>query len=156
MGAWNYGTSDYVTVGIQPYDYEETKDYPEDYNIYEDDYNNAKTIMDKYSVENLEYFDVTLEDGYYEGFYLNIEFNRCYFDRASEERTEAQKEITKIKKMLIDLIDVGLCVLHPGWCTAYLNYEDSIKEIGGAIKTMRNDVKNTLTVNQYFKERKVA
>ena len=115
MGSINYGSSKFITLGIKPYDFEDTKKYilenlcdfeyfdgdPENvtdeevYNEinvnYEADYENAACILKKYDFECLE---VSIEPGYYEGLYIDIRFTWLYFDDIQGKRS-AQKELTK-------------------------------------------------------------
>lgn len=154
MGVINYGTSDYITLGLKPYDYSlftnengET-DWEEMELCYESDRENAEFIIDKYS---FWYFHVALKSGYYEGFYLDIEFNFPAFFDNWEERKEAQKEVTLLKKCLLELAGVGLVQCFPGWCTGYKDYTGTAKAIPGAIKAMRADVAETPTCRQYNK-----
>lgn len=39
-----------------------------------------------------------------------------------------------------EICELGCCVVHPGWCTAYLDLEDSIKEIKSAKQEMVDDL----------------
>lgn len=177
MGTINYRTSDYITLGLNPvsgYDLEKDKEiieaakenaiendieydndflegYARDeaYIINETDYYNAKYVFEKYS---FYYFHITMESGYYEGFSFNIEpnFGLCY-DNYLEKR-EAQKEVTEIKKMMMELAGIGVVSVYPGWCTGYADYEGTIQDINKAIKEMRSDIKMTPTYNQYMRE----
>lgn len=152
MGAINYMTSDYVTLG-----YDLSYDYENDFETYEDaqeykelDIEDMRfTIGDILAKYDFWYYHITILPGYYEGFSINIECNfgitwdDCYQKKA------AQKEITQIKKFLLECIENGLCVVYPGWCTRYLNKSDSTKEINKAIKELRQEAKNTPTWAQY-------
>lgn len=165
MGTINYMTSDYITMGIKPYSevtWENDPDFMKEAQeeaeysgvsmeewingyiqmCYEDDAINARDIIEKY---NLYYFNVKIELGYYEGLSIMIEnnFGYCY-DDAGEKR-EAQREITRIKKMLQELAGVGFVSCYPGWCTGYQDYKGTIEDIDEAIKEMRIEVKNTPT-----------
>ena len=147
MGTINYKTSDFITIGYNCnfIDYED-----ECYiDIIEDYYNQVKWALDK---ENFYYFHIALEPGYYEGFSINIEnnFGICYDDYL--DKKEAQKEITRIRTFLTTCInDFECCVVYPGWCTTYEDYENSWKKINDAIKEMRQTVKNTPTWRNYQK-----
>ena len=171
MGAINYFTSDYITLGIKLYDIddfksdkefmqemeEETKEYGGtlDDNIYsyidecyECDRENVETILNKY---DFTYYHIAIKPGYYEGFTLDIENNYgIYFDSYTDRR-ESMKELTQLQKMLIDCAGVGLVTCFPGWCTGYASgYIETVKDIKKAIKEMRQEVKTTPTYNQYF------
>ena len=172
MGAVNYFTSDYITLGVKPYDathFENNVDFMEeareqiakyggnidDYirehitHCYGDDMDNVSFILKKY---NFYYFRVTIEWGYYEGFTLRIH-NDCdvYFDDWKDKR-DAQKELTKLKKCLLECAGIGLVQCSPGWCTSYNDYKGTCKAIEAAIKDMREEVRNTPTWRQYEKE----
>ena len=148
MGTINYKTSDFITIGYncEFIDYEDIF-----YNdIIEDYYNQVKWTLDK---ENFYYFRITLEPGYYEGFSINIEnnFAICYDDYL--DKKEAQKEITRIRAFLATCInDFECCVVHPGWCTTYEDYENSWIKLNEAIKEMRETVKNTPTYYNYIRK----
>lgn len=160
MGTINFKTSEFITLGLKPFDVDDyLKDLdfrswceesgldPEEevYNQIEEDYKadyeNCKSILEKY---DFRFFNLSLEWGYYESFSLNIEFNVWVFEDY-EQKKEAQKEITKIKACLLELIDNGLTACSPGWCTSYYSREESKKLIPGAIKDMRKAVKETQT-----------
>lgn len=95
MGAVNYFTSDYITMGLRPYDSLELEndlefmeemqtqvneyggtienaitEYIED--CYNCDYENIKTELEKH---NFYYYHIAIKPGYYEGFTLDIENN---------------------------------------------------------------------------------
>ena len=152
MGTINYKTSDYITIGLKPYDSDDfidengDIDYDEMSSCYEADYDNIKYLLDKY---NFYYYHITIEPGYYEGFSIDIEnnFGLCHYDY--ESKREAQKEITQIKQFLIDCVNTGLRKVSPGWCTAYYNHDESIKAISEAIKEMREEVRTTPTDRTY-------
>lgn len=169
MGAVNYFTSDYITMGIRPYDpWELEKDsefmeeirqecekyggtiedtianYIEDY--YSCDYDNIKTELGKHS---FYYYHITIKPGYYEGFTLNIENNFPIALDSWEDRRNANKEITEIKQFLIECAGSGLVQCSPGWCTWYNDYKGTIKAIKATIKEMRNELHTIPTITQY-------
>ena len=145
MGAINYETSDFVTIGYNcnNIDYDESC-----YNDFiQDCYEQIEHLLKK---ENFYFFHISLEPGYYEGFSINIEFNFSICFDGWEDKKEAQKEITKIRAFLVNCInDFECCVVHPGWCTGYENYENSWKQLNAAIKEMRETVKTTPTWKNY-------
>lgn len=172
MGAINYMTSSYITMGIEPYsayDLENDSDFMdalrdeineyggtiddalESYiqTSYEADEMNIEFILEKYS---FDYFHVTIKPGYYEGFTLDIENNYPVAFDGWEDKRAAQREITSLKKCLLECAGVGMVECWPGWCTKYNNYKGTCKAIGAAIKAMRDDVKNTPTMRQYERE----
>lgn len=152
MGAINYGTSDYITMGMQPLQVQELEnnfDFADSY--MEDIYGAAENELNKY---DFYYYNVTLKSGYYEGFYLNIENNfDLYYDNW-EDKKEALKEITQLKKFLIALANLGMVSCHPGWCTAYLNHSETLENIKETIKAMKDEVKYIPTWTQYKRRNK--
>ena len=177
MGTINYRTSDYITMGLNPcqgYDLEndpnfieELKEYARDNNIdfdsmditeecqdyahmvNEDDYYNIKSILDKYS---FYYYHITINSGYYEGFYLDIENNYGICYDSYEDKKDVQKEITQIKTMLTEMAGCGLVQVYPGWCTGYEDYKGTIKGIKAAIKEMREEVRAIPTWTTYERQ----
>ena len=149
MGAINYGTSKYITIGLKPYNYDdymtETEDI--DYELmqmdYETDRENIEYILDKY---NLNFFNVSIKFGYYEGFYLDINANFDFYNW--QDKKDALKEATQLKNMLIECCGVGLCEVHPGWCTAYMPYKESINNIKAAVWHIKEEIKRTETFLQ--------
>ena len=160
MGAINYMTSEYVTVGLKPFDFYDIKDEMLDFiandtsgywggldltddevysemNERTEDYFNA---VDSFvSEHNFENFDVNIDSGYYEGFSINIK-NNMYFTEETD-KDYARKEAKDLCEMLKELVNAyGLCVCIPGWSTAYLSKEDSIKEIDKALDKMNEDI----------------
>lgn len=172
MGTINYGTSDYITMGLKPidvYDVEndvETMDYlreeVEEYGGTIDDaiysYINDTNEGDYYNIEYelkkhcFVYYHIAIKNGYYDGFYLDIETNNGIAFDSWQDKREAQKEITEIKQFLKVCAGMGLCAVHPGWCTRYSDYSDTIKAIDDAIRQMREEAKNTPTWRQYERE----
>lgn len=175
MGTVNYFTSDYITIGLRPYD---STDFEKDTELmgclrneidqyggsiedaldsyiqrcYEDDYGNIEMLLKRYS---FTYYRISIEPGYYEGFSICIENNFPYaFDNWDEKRS-VQKEITKVKQFLLECAGCGLVECFPGWCTGYRDYKTTILDIEKAIKLMREEVKDTPTFAQYqyFKKR---
>lgn len=169
MGTINYCTSDYITLGLIPYYADEIEsdqyfmeelqnevdeyggtleDALESYiaSCYESDYANIEYELNKHC---FYYYHVTIKPGYYEGFTLDIENNfKCAFD-SYEDRREANKEITEIKRFLIACAGMGLVKCSPGWCTSYSDYNSTLKAINEAVKEMRNEVATTPTWRQY-------
>ena len=167
MGAINYGTSDYITMGIKPYDVEDYlndsdfMDYAretigEDANEeqikefeygeisfdYEADYANGEEIINRYKND---YFHVVLQWGYYEGMYVEIESNNDMAFNDWEEKRDAQKAITQIGHMLNELASVGFVACSPGWCTSYADHSQTQKRINDAIHEMRDEAQRTPT-----------
>lgn len=171
MGAINYFTSDYITIGLKPYDtidlendsefMEELQNEINEYGgtlenalndyisiCYESDYSNIEYALKKYS---FYYYHVTIEPGYYEGFTIKIENNFPIAFDNYEDKKEANKEITQLKLFLIECARLGLVECFPGWCTGYSDYKNTIKAINIAAQAMREEVKTIPTWNQYNK-----
>lgn len=169
MGAVNYFTSDYITMGLRPYDSLELENdlefmeemqtqvneyggtienaiakYIEDY--YNCDYENIKTELGKH---NFHYYHITIKPGYYEGFTLDIENNFPVALDSWEDRRDANKEITEIKQFLIACAGLGLVECSPGWYTSYSDYNGTIKAIKAAVKGMRDEMRTIPTWAQY-------
>lgn len=149
MGAINYKTSKYVTLAIEPVDYEE-EDWEFIAEWYSDLGSEVSDLIDEY---DFEYLKVEVVYGYYEGFSINIE-DGFGIDWAGEywnwkDKEDAQKEITRLKKLLYRLLDMGLCVCVPSWCTSYYNPVESRRKIRDGIKEMRKECKRTDTISKY-------
>ena len=155
MGTINYKTSDYITLALKPYDYEDftNENGDVDYDLlsiyYEDDYNNIYGLLKEY---DFYYFHVSIEYGYYEGFSLNIEFNYKIFIDSYKDKRLAIKEVTQIKKLLKNCAGLGLVKCSPGWCTSYNNYTGTLLAIEAAAQEMINDIKQTPTYLQYIRK----
>ena len=139
MGAINYGTSDYISIGLNV-----SRDFDE-WEL-ENLYNEFSEMLEN---RRFLYFHITLKPGYYEGFYIDIENNfPVYFDDCTEKR-DAQKEVTQIRRFLLECAAAGLVQYSPGWCTGYSDYKDTKTAINAAIKEMRREVQETPTHRQY-------
>lgn len=144
MGAINYFTSDYITLGynLNNIDYSD-EFYSDDINY---EYDEISAILKN---EHFYYFHITLKPGYYDGFSINIENNFSYCFDDYNEKLQALKELTRIKKFLLYIVDnFNVCEVWPGWCTSYKEYHTTIKDISAAIKEMKSEIKNTPT---YYK-----
>ena len=163
MGTINYGTSKYITMGYYPIDrfeleqddsfmnemrwsvdeYGGTLDYAIDEYITDceaADFRTIRNIINKYS---FNIFSVSLECGYYDGFYINIGLDYI-FDNWAEKR-EAQKEATALGNLLRECANNGLVECFPGWGTSYSNHAETLRAIEKAVKAMREDIKNAPT-----------
>lgn len=175
MGTVNYATSDYITMGLKPYDVDDFTNNPDfldfireewgidttDQNavyaaacdevasLYDSDYANISFELSKH---NFQYYHIAVKPGYYEGFMLDIENNYSIAYDAWEDKRAAQKEITEIKQFLIACAGMGLVKCSPGWCTGYSDYNGTIKAIGAAIKEMREESRTIPTWAQYCRE----
>lgn len=152
MGAFNYKKDDYITLAIMPYDHcaEQNNDEDPDWDCsYRDDEINFNSIYKDY---DFEYFNFELIPGYHEGLQLVIENNLPSEFNDSRQKREAQKEITKVKEMLIRLAGCGFSACEPGWCSSYSNYTETVEKIKKAVKAMRNEVNSILTWFSYSKK----
>lgn len=168
MGTINYKTSDYITMGINPYGIDDFKsddafmkelknemeeygsitgnidDYIQEYinSLYEDDYINAQHEIEKH---NFYFYHVKLEYGYYEGLYIMIENNFGIAYNDYQEKRDAQKEITELCNMLQEIAGYGFVACFPGWSTGYKDYNGTLEEIKKAKKEMRQEARQTPT-----------
>ena len=172
MGTINYKTSEYITLTIKPYDFYDQKealidDYISEYyasrqeaenkinddfvydricDYYAADSDNAQIILDK---NQLWYFNMRVEMGYYEGVQVLIENNYPVCFDNYQEKQEAQKEITKIKSILEYLAGCGYVSTSCGWCMGYKDYKGTLKDIRAAVREMRQEVRTTPTERDY-------
>ena len=160
MGAINYKTNNFVTVGYNiPKKEKEAEGIATEAGetfdtnalYYEEEEMQAEEIKDIINNYNFNFFDVKLTAGYYQGFYIDFDFDFLYFYNY-QEKQETLKEATKLKKLLYELLQYDCVVCLPGWCTSYLNKTESKKEIKEAIKNLKEKIKNTLTEKRYFKK----
>lgn len=147
MGTINYGSNNYINIGINPDLYENDEKYFEIDFIYEI----ISEIREKY---DFYFYHVTIQPGYYEGFYIDIENNFSIFFDDYLEKKEALKEITQLKLFLIECINEGLVKYAPGWGTGYYNTTETITALKEVIKNMRLEIKLIPTAKQYFKGEK--
>lgn len=137
MGAINYETSDYITIGLNLNRVNDTEYY----------YNIASAVIDEYS---FYYFNVAIKPGYYDGFTVQIENNFPVAFDWYQEKNDAHKEITQLKKCLLELCKkAGLVEVFTGWCTRYSTKAETRQAIKKAVQEMRSDVKSTPTWAQY-------
>ena len=163
MGTFNYGSSDdIVTLGhYDGFDY-----FPSEEEIQEEmeegDYSRDKAIevlienmsyqvqddrdsidsLIKCELSNLHFYTVQTVSGYYSGFIINIVQQYLCLDEY-KDRVKIQKEITKIKAILIKCVqEYGMRVHYAGYCPGWEDtISDSIKTINKAIKEEREKVK---------------
>ena len=141
MGAINYKTSDFITLGYNT----NNIDYDDDlyYLSVNEQFDCINAFIDKAS---FYYFHIVLKPGYYEGFTLDIEHNFSYCYDNYYEKLEALKEITRIKHFLFYIVNnFNVNIVYPGWCTGYGDYTETIEGISAAIEEMKSSVKNTPT-----------
>lgn len=105
-------------------------------------YEYCNNILNNYK---FNYYDIKLESGYYEGFYLSIDFNYNYFDDFIEKKY-CQKELTQVKKCFLELINAcGLVSYHAWWCDKYYSKKETLDMLNEFIKKERVRINDTLT-----------
>ena len=173
MGAINYGTNSilcslgYYNTTLDTSE-EAIKEYREEFDLSEEDYSDSEIAEKIYEDEaifasdemneverglsNYEYFDVSVECGYYEGFYISIDEKYLYLD-TYQDKILMQKELTRLKNDLIYCIEnCGVRVCYPGWCTDWEeSIEDSIAVLEASVKEERRRIKNLRTEKQFWK-----
>lgn len=143
MGTVNYGSNDYMNIGFN---------LNREYHNGDIACDNAAWIVEKLlSNHRFYYWHIVREPGYYEGFYLDIENNFPVCFDNWEEKREAQKEITRVKRFLLDCVRHGLVKYSPGWCTGWYDEKQTKAAITEAVSRMRDEVKTTPTYSQYCK-----
>lgn len=164
MGTVNYKTSAVITLGLRPYEpsdfeldpdfMEEARRQSEEYGddldeiIYqtiadytEDDRQTAESIVTRYS---FDFFTVTIEPGYYEGFSIDITDNLPgeYWD--ADERLQALDDAANLGDLLQELVeDACLVEVWPGWCTTYQSPAHSLTAVKKAIRGLIYDINDT-------------
>lgn len=138
MGAVNYGTGEYITLAYRPI--EDEADLSAKDTLLEDLYIKTEEIFNVF--DDFEFFEVIKENGYYEGFSVEVnvgDFVGVGFDD-EDQMLDAFLELENVRKLLIELLDAGLFVCHPGWCTGWSNYGESLNEINQCIAKMSSDI----------------
>jgi hypothetical protein len=99
------------------------------------------------------WFNLDLEYGYYEGFYLAVNKNYStdkelkrevaegiirpevakWWTLEDEEKEEIKQEAKELKEELKGLINESFVVCFPSWCTGYCDIEESKTEIDKTI-----------------------
>lgn len=148
MGTINYGTNKHITMGLNINNFDDMDDFEKEY---EQEFilTEVTDILEKYT---FTFWEISIESGYYEGFYIKIYNDWLCFDD-SIERKDALKETTQLKRFLLDCLACGLVAVYPGWCTGYADQEETKDEINEAIKNMKNDIKQLPTWKQLEKRK---
>ena len=143
MGAINYGSNDIINLGVDV-----SKE--EDFGILSEEvcciYEDIKNILDNY---DFYYYHVVIKEGYYIGLYLDIEANFYIYD-SYLDKLDAQKELTQLKKFLLECAGAGLVVYTPSWATGYYDFIDTKNAIKEAIKKERAVIKGAPTDYKYI------
>lgn len=165
MGAWNYVNSDVITVADYDIIYtpsnEEIEGTMEDFECdkkeaedilhqQHQDYTQERfnSVNDLFKNQEFEYYSVSVDAGYYEGFQINISREQLAFDN-SYQRKEMHKELTRIKnKIIVAIKEYTMCVCYPGWCIGWEDtIENSLKALNEAIKEERKVI-NSLKIEK--------
>ncbi|MBQ3690102.1 MAG: hypothetical protein II937_09655 [Bacteroidales bacterium] len=160
MGTWNYGKSDVITVADYDINYtpsiEEIEGTMVDYECNEkeaedilhqqhQDYTEERfnIVCDLFKNRGFEYYSVSVDSGYYEGFQIKISREQLAFDN-SYQRKEMHKELTRIKNEIVVAINEYIMrVCYPGWCIGWEDtIEKSLKALNEAIKKEREKINN--------------
>lgn len=96
---------------------------------------------------NFYYFNLSINYGYYNGFCLKLEDNDTkYIYQDSKEKAEVLKELTAIKKVLLDIVKNGLLWgCYHSWAYNKLETAETIKQIKETIKELKAEVKASYT-----------
>lgn len=112
----------------------------------------AQSILNSFKLG--DFFDLYVKRGYHKGFTICIENLLPSLFKNYEQKQEAQREITLIKKCLIKLVkECGLLEYYPYWRMGYATKEETLQDIIEAIKVMRKEVDESLTEYQYYKSK---
>lgn len=163
MGTINYGSNKIlINVGYHyDFDYseEEIKEICEEYDYsketaidlcreqYDDCVRESRDLVQKKlkDLGRLDYYLVSLEYGYYEGFYISIKRDIIFLDN-SNDRKEMHKELTKIVNFVKECIkECHLVQYEPWWSTSYEDEETSLKNLKVAVRKERNEINKLLT-----------
>ena len=150
MGTINYRASDIITLGYQiscesdfsDNDIEQILESGwediDEYIRFDTDnmFDICKEELDNY---DFSWFNVELKNGYYEGFYLDLDTNYVMKYLEEEDKQEIREEIKKLKELLYKLLDY-MNVCSPWWCTTWYNYNDGKKMIDEAIDKLNKEI----------------
>lgn len=136
MGAINYGTSEYVTIGFN-------------LSLFTDSDEATAASVDYYThvmeaIDNLtnEYFSIDICEGYYEGFYITITPDLYIPDHeARQDAIAAAYHVCSILKYAVR--ECCCCKVSPGWCTGYATESESIEAINIAYADMLMDISDS-------------
>ena len=136
MGAVNYGTSDYITIGFNLSlftDSDEATAASADY------YAHVAETMDNLTNE---YFSIDICEGYYEGFYITIAPDLYIPDHeARQDAVSAAYHVCSLLKYAVR--ECCCCKVSPGWCTGYAMEGESIEAINIAYADMLMDISDS-------------
>lgn len=151
MGAVNYSSSDrnYTTLGVNIdslYSYFKDEEIETDEELFTAIGRESEWMWDATAAEldnySFKFWTVEMKPGYYEGFSIVIEQNEILdFDDVTEwEAEEIKAEIAELKQFLEACADIGLVTTHPGWCTSYRNYTETLEAISETAAQMLSEL----------------
>ena len=163
MGTINYLTSDIITLvhDTNLYDRDFIRDEcllndsdidPDDVTDSDIDFVIDNFINDQISeLENyvrfeaptMEFFELSVKYGYYEGAQLVIDDSTKYGFDSIEERDDAIKEVDTLKSVLLAVRELGFRACAPSWCPKYYNDDETLAKIDDAINELKNKIKGT-------------
>lgn len=143
MGAINFGrliNKNNLALVNEPESQEEQEE--QDFFNYE-----LEEVEEELKNHEFYYFNIAIEFGYYEGFYLKLkEDSTKLIYENTQEKKEVLKELTKIKNILIKFVNDGLLWgCYPSWLYNRLDTSQTIKEIKELIKQLKEEVKSSYT-----------
>lgn len=143
MGAINFNTltkNNRLALVNEP----ETEEEQEEQYFYNYELEETQAELDKH---NFYYFNLSIDYGHYEGFCLKLEDdNTKYIYQDSKEKAEVLKELTAIKKVLLELVKNGLLWgCYPSWIYNKLATAETIKQINIIIKELKEETKRSYT-----------
>ena len=81
---------------------------------------------------------------------MNIDFDYLWLDNHKEKLT-VLKEITQLKKFLLECCVIGITEYSPGWCMGYYDEETTIQDIKQVTKEIKQKILKYPTYNTYRK-----
>lgn len=141
MGAINYKNNNIINIGYKQYIYilDEDDEETEAFNACED----YKTASALFQYMNFSYYEVSVNPGYYDGFYIDIK-RTCFYLDNYKERAEMLHEWNTIQNILLEIIENINCYVFTscglegcGW----LGYKESIRAIKKAGARERENIR---------------
>lgn len=150
MGAINYKNNNIINIGYKQYIYilDEDDEETEEICAY-DDYKTASSLLQYY---DFYYYEINVNQGYYEGFYIDIK-RTCFYLDNYKERAEMLAEWNTIQNILLKIIENTNCYVFTscGWggC-GWLDYKESIRAIKKAGTRERENIRK-YPLDSHFK-----
>lgn len=152
MGTINYQTSEVITLGTAPEDFEYVKnDFCEANDVSPDEVNDSliydiisedtlcQEIEANFLIDNYTFywFRVNTKPGYYEGVQIIIEHELPEEFEIAGDKKDFLAECDTLQKLLLELHGIGFSVCHPWWCTTYEDYSTGRESIKNAIAELK-------------------